>query len=427
MTSPEVAFNAYRQYESNNNKILQWLVTMAQTLQVGNDILQHIVKTQSTQKAKKSKNNSPKDDASLQITIENLQELAKAVKDVKALKLPEDIINAAKAIASFLLECHTWFLTHGLEAGSVKHSTYEQKAILDKIDQNTAKVKQLSQAMKNVSELLSLPHEDESIEKEEADTELSELTAAATNLTLETNNNEITPGYELDAPTQHEALALYSFLKDCTNVQLFVARTWQGFRDGTIDLLSASLLTHVGIAMLQEWINELRATVPRLKNPNTRNIHKILKDIINAEYCYWDILPQTSLGEVAGEVAFEGVSIATALSGRTHKDMTGAFDFKQGKGRYCPDDYGEKDNAFFRCISQLGGLQYYDINLQKRLNATRRNNDVELASEVSAIKKGDRENGTLTDHAPVGLRYVEILSDQQRYARDDEETYKQRL
>ena len=429
MASPEMSFNAYEIYKSNINKILQWLLTTARASKAADDFLQQISKTQSTKKIAKANNTkSSKDNTAVKITIQNLQELAKAVTDVKTLKVPEEIITGAKDATSFLLVSHAWFLAHGQEGGTVKHPTNEQKKILDKIDQNIAKVKQLSQAMKNLSELLSRPHEDESSEINEAETELSELTTAATNLTLGPSSDESALHYELDAPTQHEALALYSFLKDCTNVQLFVARTWQEFKDGTIGLLSASLVTNVGTAMLQEWSDELRATLPRLRNPNTRNIHKILKDVVNAEYCYCDnILPQPSLGEVADEVVFEDVSIVTALSGCTHKDVTKTFVFKRGKGRYCPNGYEEQDDMFFRCISQLGGLQYFDTNLQERLNVMRQKNDVELAEEVKAIKKSDSENGTLIDLALVRLRYEEDFADQRRHAEDDEETYKQRF
>ncbi|KAH5144001.1 hypothetical protein HBH70_064330 [Parastagonospora nodorum] len=404
MTSTTISFNGYRQYDINIKKILQWLVATVRTSKVGDDILQQIVKKQGTKKTKKATKKSPKDEADVKITIENLQELAKAVTGIKAVKVPEDIVAAAKAIASFLLECHAWFLTHGLEAGSVKHPTEKEKIILETIDQNKVKVKQLSQAMENVSELLSRPHEEQSSETNEDDTELSELTSAAKNLTLGMSSDESTLCYQLEVSTQHEALALYYFLKDCTNVQLFVARTWQEFRDGTVGLLSASLLTNMGIAMIQEWSNELHATLPRLKNSNTRNMHKILIDTIKAKYCYCDdVLQQPSLGEMIGEVAFGDVSILTALSEYTHADMTKAFEFKKGKSKYYPDSYQKQDNTFFRCISQLGGLQHCDTHLQRE-----------------KIKKSDDVHRASTDLGPLKEYYRVKIGAEVKDVEDDE-------
>ncbi|KAH4319366.1 hypothetical protein HBI00_251540, partial [Parastagonospora nodorum] len=262
---------------------------------------------------------------------------------------------------------------------------------------NKVKVKQLSQAMENVSELLSRPHEEQSSETNEDDTELSELTSAAKNLTLGMSSDESTLCYQLEVSTQHEALALYYFLKDCTNVQLFVARTWQEFRDGTVGLLSASLLTNMGIAMIQEWSNELHATLPRLKNSNTRNMHKILIDTIKAKYCYCDdVLQQPSLGEMIGEVAFGDVSILTALSEYTHADMTKAFEFKKGKSKYYPDSYQKQDNTFFSIATPT---------YKERLNVMRKNNDLELTAEKKKIKKSDDVHRASTDLGPLKEYY----------------------
>lgn len=86
--------------------------------------------------------------------------------------------------------------------------------------------------------------------------------------------------YKLETSDTDMSFAVYCFLKDLTNIRLFVRRTWREFKSGKIGLQSAALTTNAAIGMIDKLGEEFQEAVAHFKEIATQSMHpEIMKFI----------------------------------------------------------------------------------------------------------------------------------------------------
>jgi hypothetical protein len=243
-------FDTYRRYKRDTKAFTQWLGTTARAT----GLVDHFFKDQSENKDKNRA--SQKHAASHKIPVKALVSLATALKEAKVPSVPRQFLDVLKDVIKARKGCASWYHSHQAEESTTTKSHNEGHQYIIEI-------------LEEVCRILSPLEEKAPIEEPEKTTKTSQSINLYDLLEVEKcpdwDHEETwvsTPpkkkpevSYDPEPSPEDISFALYCFLKDMTEIRIFIRRTWREYKHRQITLNSAAITVNTAIDTMRR-LNE---------------------------------------------------------------------------------------------------------------------------------------------------------------------------
>ncbi|PMD63439.1 uncharacterized protein K444DRAFT_715841 [Hyaloscypha bicolor E] len=144
---------------------------------------------------------------------------------------------------------------------------------------------------------------------------------------LPQNKNKVVTIYELERSMEVDLqFRVYCFFEDLHRVREFLIQTWQRFADGKIDLVTASLVTNVTLALVRESEERMKHSSPKLDHEDSYNsiasvIHPV-PDIADSREGIRAMLQSTTLDKLVFRSTFVSMLKTIELLDRDKKKIS---------------------------------------------------------------------------------------------------------
>jgi hypothetical protein len=176
------------------------------------------------------------------------------------MEVPHSVFATLSAVIRGRKDCAAWYLLNQDHADDTMKTNNDRHQHFIKILEDTLQILKKKQPQTKQS---SISTEDTYVKKVANMFECLELS--------ETDESEEIPEsiptvpkveknvkYKLEASDADVSFAVYCFLKDLTNIRLFVRRTWREFKHGKIGLSAAAVTMNAAIGMIEKLSDEFQ-------------------------------------------------------------------------------------------------------------------------------------------------------------------------
>jgi hypothetical protein len=250
--------DTYRRYKRDTKTFTQWLGTTARAT----GLVEQVFEGSEDQPSAKPKNKNRKkrklrkQSAAYQVLVNDLTTLAHAVQNAKTLKVPRYIVTILGDVIKARKGCATWYRAHQSEESDITKSHNEGH-------------QHIIETLEKVYDILSPLEEKVQAEK----TKTSDADARLVNvfglLEIEecpdlgpeetwapsTSKKAAQVTYEPEASPEDVSFALYCFMKDMTDIRIFIRRTWREYKHGQITINSAATTINTALNIMRR-LNE---------------------------------------------------------------------------------------------------------------------------------------------------------------------------
>lgn len=221
-----------------------------------------------------------------QVHIGSFEDLAHAIVGSETYSVPRSALLTLRAVIKGRKRCAAWYLEHrnktndNTDRDNKNHqyfihvlenvlSILETKQSCNTQDTPPIEV-QKSKKLNNLFEVLEL---EDTIDAEQ----IPDAIASTCNPTK--------TEYKLETAAADISFAIYCFLKDFTQIRMFIKSTWQEFKGNQVGLRAAALTMNAGIDMLERLSNDFEEAFPQFKSTQECSMHaKIVGFIQGKEF-----------------------------------------------------------------------------------------------------------------------------------------------
>jgi hypothetical protein len=250
--------DTYRRYKRDTKIFTQWLGTTAQATGLVDDTLKVPGnKSSNSKKRKNGRNSKPsKQFGTYKVSVQSYLKLAEAVKDMDESKVPCRILGVLEDVIAARKECAAWYRAQqNEESGEAKQHNDGHQHIIGVFEQvyqtlsplagtpvanKTAKSTTATERV-NLFDLLEVE------ECPDMEPEADWVPAPPKKVAQDTYEPEVSP--------EDISFALYCFMKDMTEIRIFIRQTWREYKRKHITPNSAALTVNVAIDATQS-LNE---------------------------------------------------------------------------------------------------------------------------------------------------------------------------
>jgi len=355
--------DTYRRYKRDTKTFTQWLGATARSTGLAEDVFEDGAEKQDTRNTgrKKGKNRKPRKQATAyKISVNAFAQLARAIKEAKASVVPHHIMNILGDVIKARKGCAAWYRAHQTEESETTKSHNEgHRHIIEALEE----VRQILLPVKEKIKVLNEKAANENpqstnlfgiLEVEECPDWESEVSPQPT-----TRKKSLQDSYEPEASNEDVSFALYCFMKDMTEIRIFIRRTWREYKHGRITVNSAATTANTAMDVMR-----------RLNEAFTENFPQFAEHTSLIEFLYSGYVDPNARGaSTAGKGTFAGYEAdGIRLSSKTFFcDHTTALvtDFynsgilpmyqrqmMEGKG------ISDEEHVFMQCLSHLNMLDW---------------------------------------------------------------------
>jgi hypothetical protein len=257
MELPPILVDKYRRYKKETEVFVSWLASAARSTGADKGLF---VKTEAAENGGRLKGKARKDAAKAkaqvyQVPVNAFTKLAAAVAGSAKVEVPKhmlsilrDVIRARKDCAAFYSRKPT-NLAEGPDQIDEQHTHFIDilEAVLTTLCAKRGKEHRqwedieddTEEQLKNIFEHLTLE------ETAESDSPIEPPSKPKVKLPTPTIK------YKLEAADDDAKFAIFCFLNDCTDIRLFVRRTWRYFQQGRVTLETAALTMNSAIGLIE--------------------------------------------------------------------------------------------------------------------------------------------------------------------------------
>jgi hypothetical protein len=251
--------DTYRRYKRDTKVFTQWLGTTARATGLVDDLLsdQSENPQSRSRRRKKGKNRaSQKHTTSHKIPVNALVSLATALKEAKIPSVPRQVLDVLKDIIKDRKGCASWYRAHQVEESSTTKSHNEGHQHVIEILEEVCRI--LSPLEEKV-----MMDEPEKATKIVQSTNLYDLLEVEQCPEWKPEESKVldlpkkTPqdSYDPEPSPEEVSFALYCFMKDMTEIRIFIRRTWREYKHHQITLNSAAITANTAIDIMRR-LNE---------------------------------------------------------------------------------------------------------------------------------------------------------------------------
>jgi hypothetical protein len=258
----------YQRYKRDTKMFTQWLGTTARATGLVEDVF--LDSSDTTQPAarvsNKGKKRKPrKQSTAYQVLVNDLITLAKAVRRAEALRVPRHILTILGDVIKARKGCATWYRAHQSEESNITKSHNEGH-------------QHIIEVLEDVYELLSPMEEEVKLQAEKTKTPdaKTQLTNLFSLLEIEeypdlnseeiwaptTSKKALQVSYEPEISPEDVSFAIYCFMKDMTDIRIFIRRTWREYKHSQITINSAATTVDAALNIMRRINNTFTESFP---------------------------------------------------------------------------------------------------------------------------------------------------------------------
>lgn len=225
--------DTYRRYKRDTTIFTQWLGTTAQASGLVDDLFNISSNKSSRNKKRKNGRNSkpPKQFGTYKVSVQTYIKLAEAIKEMDESKVPCRILGVLEDVIAARKGCAAWYRAHQDEESSeAKQHNDGHQHIIDVFEQvyrtlsplaetpvasKTAKSTTATEPV-NLFDLLEVE------ECPDMEPETDWVPVPIKKVTQDT--------YEPEASPEDKSFAVYCFIKDMTQIRIFILQTWREYK-----------------------------------------------------------------------------------------------------------------------------------------------------------------------------------------------------
>jgi hypothetical protein len=365
--------DTYRRYKRDTKTFTQWLGTTARATGLIEDVFEDSSeKQQGKPKGKSRRNRKPrKQAAAYKVLVNDLTRLATAIQNADTYKVPRHIMTVLADVIKARKGCAAWYRAHQSEESDTTKSHNEGH-------------QHIIEVLETVYHILS-PLEDEvkakRTENPNADTGLANVFSL---LEIEEcpdfesdeawdptpSKKVLQASYEPETPPEDVSFALYCFMKDMTDIRIFVRRTWRECKYSQITINSAATTANAALNIMR-----------RLNNAFVENFPEFAEHRSLIDYLYHDYVDPNAEGanivddEHFASYEVEGIRLSSKTFFCDHTAALLEVFFKtatlpmyqrnmmDGKG------YSNDEHSLLQCLSHFNiiDLQLNDPQFKERM------------------------------------------------------------
>ncbi|KAF2107898.1 hypothetical protein BDV96DRAFT_672734 [Lophiotrema nucula] len=284
MGLPSDLADTYQRYKRGTKHFVQWLAKTARSTGTVEELFidKSAGSDKSTKRSKgKNRNTTKKQPRSYEIPLNNFVHLAKVVAAGTGIEVPAWSLVILRDTIRARRSCLDWYLANQSETDETKkaHNDGHQYfiTILEKVMKLLEpKVKDCKEDLANDKAQAANIYDNLPLE-ESSESGTSEWLPFIPGHTPKPK--EKPTSYEMESTKEDVSFAIYCFMKDVTDVRLFIRRTWREYKKGEVTLQTAALCMNAGIRQIRTMDENFRAAFPNFKD------HVDLNDFIFGEYC----------------------------------------------------------------------------------------------------------------------------------------------
>ncbi|KAH8732430.1 hypothetical protein GQ44DRAFT_821706 [Phaeosphaeriaceae sp. PMI808] len=253
-TSP-LLVDTYRRYKRDTKAFTQWLCATARATGLTDSLFnKDTFESQQPNKTRRRKSKHQRSQMKFnayEIPIGDFRILANAIKDTGDYKVPRYMMAVLRDIIRARKRCAAWYQAHQVDESEIKNAHNDGHQYIIK-------------ALEEVFEIFSPIQEKAPTESPPIATETSNLTNIFGSLKVEDcptwdmedvrlpapSKKAQQDSYQPEASPEDVSLALYCFMKDMTDIRIFIRRTWREYKYGHITLDSAAVMSNTAIDVM---------------------------------------------------------------------------------------------------------------------------------------------------------------------------------
>ena len=279
---PDFLFDTYKRYKEGNQRVLVWLTETAHQcgfkMETPTPAPSRRLKGKARIEARKAGTIS--NEQSIHLSTKCFGEMVNYIADYKpSITVPNFILHSLRVTISLRKRCADWFQAkkkvkqNPVNDGHLHfiHVLENALAVLDPLSSSDPKpatavpltnpdiAKSHLSGTTNRFNILSI---EEDFSLDEA-TEPQGTTSSNQNFVTETK-----PGstYEFPPTDEEVYFALFCFFNDLADLREYLSMIWTEYREGNIDLVSASITTNTAFELVQRSEKDLISTFPKLSD-----------------------------------------------------------------------------------------------------------------------------------------------------------------
>lgn len=258
--------DTYRRYKRDTKAFAQWLGTAARSTGLVEHIFEDDCEPRVSNPARRRnrKNRKPrKQSKEYKIPVDSLIELAEAIRETDNSKVPRNIMNTLSDVIQSRKICAAWYRAQQTmeSATAISHNDGHQH-IIEVLEQVRGVIAPLQEDIKpdyapNEPKATPSTNLFSLLEVEEC----PEWNDDAPAPTVTKKVPEVS--YEQEASPEDVSFALFCFMKDLTDIRIFIRRTWREYKHRQVTLNTAATTVNTAIDVMRRLNEEFTQTFPQ--------------------------------------------------------------------------------------------------------------------------------------------------------------------
>jgi hypothetical protein len=353
--------DTYRRYKRDTKTFTQWLGTAGRATGLVEDVFEDSSEKQQPGRPKSKTGKNRKDRKAVkqtvahQVLVNDLTRLATTIRDANVREVARHIVTVLGDVIKARKGCAAWYRAHQSEESNVNGSHNEGHRhiiqILEEVcriltpqgEKPNATKRENTEADTRLANIFSL------LEIEEcSDSKLEESWVPTPFKKVHQNS------YEPEAGPEDVSFALYCFIKDMTDIRIFIRRTWREYKYSQITINSAAMTVNTTIDVMR-----------RLNNAFVDNFPDFAEHLSLIEYLYNDYVDSHAQGanfmedEHFASYEADGIRLSSKTFFCDHTTVLLITFFKERAlpmyQRHLMDARGASDEEhnFLQCLSHI--------------------------------------------------------------------------
>lgn len=273
--------DTYRRYKRDTKTFTQWLGKTARATGLVDQLFEDCSETPESgnTKRRKGRNRKPRNQAAAyKISVNVLRKLATAIRDAGAYNVPRHIMTILADVIRARKGCATWYRTYQDDKSETTKSHNEGHQhivqVLEEVYQVLLPLEEKVQTVRkepsDASQSANLFSLLEVEECPDLDTEEAGIPRLPTKARLAKYEPEVSP--------EDVSFAIYCFMKDMTDIRIFIRRTWREYKHKQITLNTAATTVDTAINIMRRLNETFVERYPEFAE------HKSLIDYLYNDY-----------------------------------------------------------------------------------------------------------------------------------------------
>jgi hypothetical protein len=241
--------DTYRRYKADTGRFVQWLAENARTTGTVDDIFEAGAASNKNNGRKKGKRRT-KLKATHEVSVNSFIRLANAIVAPVNTRIPRSILSTLRDVIHARKCCAAWYRAH--QAEETKSTDVHNEghrhfiSVLEEVYETLKPFEMMADKNDKNNENVDVPKMSNMFEYLEIE-EASDWDPTAGTMPNPPKKKASQDTYNMETSAEDISFALYCFIKDLTDIRIFVRRSWREYKHGHTTLNTAAVIMNTAI------------------------------------------------------------------------------------------------------------------------------------------------------------------------------------